>query len=109
VLERRLAVELNIPLNGVDPALLGCGTKSGNRKVFAEAGVAHPAGYEDLASEDVIVEALLQLGQQRPAMQRAVVKLNEGFGGEGNGVFTYPAKRGDRDAIRSALHSLVLT
>jgi hypothetical protein len=42
-------------------------------------------------------------------MQRAVVKLNEGFGGEGNGVFTYPAKRGDRDAIRSALHSLALT
>jgi hypothetical protein len=109
VLERRLAVELNIPLNGVDPALLGCGTKSGNRKVFAEAGVAHPAGFEDLASEDDIVEALLQLGKQRPAMQRAVVKLNEGFGGEGNGVFSYPAKRGDRDAIRDALHSLVWT
>lgn len=109
VLERRLAVELNIPLNGVDPALLGCGTKSGNRKVFAEAGVAHPAGFEDLASEDDIVEALLQLGQQRPAMQRAVVKLNEGFGGEGNGVFTYPARRADRDAIRGALHALALT
>jgi hypothetical protein len=42
-------------------------------------------------------------------MQRAVVKLNEGFGGEGNGVFSYPAKRGDRDAIRDALHSLVWT
>ncbi|MDH3533623.1 MAG: carboxylate-amine ligase, partial [Gammaproteobacteria bacterium] len=95
-LERRLAVELGIPLNGVDPALLDCGTKSGNRKVFAEAGVAFPAGFEDLRSEDDVIDALLQLGELRPAMSRAVVKLNEGFGGEGNGVFTYPEERDNR-------------
>jgi hypothetical protein len=93
-------------LNGVDPALLAYGTKSGNRRVFAEAGVRYPAGAEDLHSEDDIVGALLQLGNRRPAAKRAVVKLNEGFGGEGNGVFTYPAVRTDRDAVRSALHRL---
>jgi hypothetical protein len=108
-LERRLAVELGIPLNGVDPALLDCGTKSGNRKAFAEAGVKFPAGFEDLRSEDDIVDALLQLGALRPAMTRAVVKLNEGFGGEGNGVFTYPENRGDRDAIRTSLQTLSWT
>lgn len=108
-LERRLAVELGIPLNGVDPALLGLGTKSGNRKAFAEAGVDYPAGYEDLYSEDEIVDALCRLGQDRPDISRAVVKLNEGFGGEGNGVFAYPASRNDTEAIRHALRNLAWT
>ena len=43
-LERRLAVLLGIPLNGVDPNLIHLGTKSGSRKVFREAGVDLPAG-----------------------------------------------------------------
>jgi hypothetical protein len=34
-LERRLAVLLGIPMNGVDPRLQHLGTKSGSRKVFA--------------------------------------------------------------------------
>jgi hypothetical protein len=105
-LERRLAVTLDIPLNGVDPALLPLGTKSGCRKIFAATGVDHPAGFEDLHNEDEIVGALVRLGQGRPAMRRAVVKLNEGFSGEGNGVFTYPANRRDRAAISDALREL---
>ena len=47
-LERQLAVLLGIPLNGVDPSLSHLGTKSGSRKVFREAGVPLPAGFEDL-------------------------------------------------------------
>ncbi|MBT8079256.1 MAG: ATP-grasp domain-containing protein [Gammaproteobacteria bacterium] len=108
-LERRLAVALELPLNGLDPSLLGHGTKSGNRRVFAEAGVRYPAGSEDLHSEDEIVDALLELGQQRPAVKKAVVKLNEGFGGEGNSIFEYPPERGDRGALREALHKLAWT
>ena len=42
--ERRLAVLLGIPLNGVDPNLIHLGTKSGSRKVFRDAGVALPLG-----------------------------------------------------------------
>ena len=57
-LERKLAVLLGIPLNGVDPALSSLGTKSGSRKVFREAGVPLPEGFEDLRSEDAIVTAL---------------------------------------------------
>jgi len=108
-LERRLAVALDLPLNGIDPDLLCYGTKSGNRRIFAEAGVRYPYGSEDLRDEDEIVDALLDLGRERPAAQHAVVKLNEGFGGEGNGTFEYPRVRDDRDAIRDALHNLAWT
>ena len=106
VLERRLAVALGIPLNGVDPELLRWGTKSGSRKIFAEVGVRHPVGFEDLRTEDEIVDALVRLASERPGIRRAVVKLNEGFSGEGNGVFTYPVAGRNRDAIRAALHRL---
>ena len=44
-LERRLAVLLDIPLNGVDPNLIHLGTKSGSRKVFREAGVDAARGH----------------------------------------------------------------
>ena len=105
-LERELAVALGIPLNGVDPALLHLGSKTGNRRVFREAGVPFPDGTEDLRSEDDIVDALIALGRREPALERAVVKINEGFGGEGNGVFRYPAARDDVEAVRAALRQL---
>jgi hypothetical protein len=105
-LERRIALELGIPMNGLDPDLLSLGTKSGNRKVFAEAGINYPAGYEDLHSEDDIVNALMALREQRPGLARAVVKLNEGFGGEGNAVFSYPAQDTGESGIRAALRNL---
>ncbi len=106
MLERRLALELDIPLNGVDPALLHLGTKSGGREIFAEAGVPHPAGYGNLHSEDEIVDALCRLAAERPQINRAVVKINEGFSGEGNGVFTYPQEKTDDHAVRARLQRL---
>ena len=106
VLERRLALSLGIPLNGLDPELLNFGTKSGNRKVFAEAGVDYPAGFEDLRNDDDIVRSLLALREQRPGLKRAVIKLNEGFGGEGNAVFSYPEGTVDDSSVRQALQKL---
>jgi len=106
VLERRIALELGIPMNGLDPELLPLGTKSGNRKVFAEAGINYPAGFEDLHSEDDVVQALVELRKKRPQLARAVVKLNEGFGGEGNAVFSYPPESTGEDGIREALRNL---
>ncbi|MEM6731957.1 MAG: hypothetical protein AAF658_10400 [Myxococcota bacterium] len=67
-LEGKLAVELGIPLNGLDPTLLHHGTKSGNRRVFADAGVPHPEGFENLHSEDDVVNALLELRVRRPEL-----------------------------------------
>lgn len=107
-LERRLAVLLGIPLNGLDPTLLHLGTKSGCRKLFREAGVLLPAGFEDLTSEDDVVDALVELAKVRPQVRRAVVKLNEGFSGEGNAVFTFPegAAARERETVRATLQNL---
>ena len=48
----------------------------------------------------------MQLGRANRGLETAVVKINEGFGGEGNGNFTYPDDRDSRDAYRAALRSL---
>jgi PGM1 C-terminal domain len=87
--ERDLALSLDLPIYGCDPDLLSLGSKSGSRKIFREAGIAMPEGFEDLFTAHEIVDALIELRQRRPAIRRAVVKLNEGFSGEGNAVFAY--------------------
>ena len=88
-LERALAVELNAPLYACDPALTQWGSKSNGRKVFQDAGVPMPHGFENLRDKQEIVEALTTLKQAQPSLRRAVVKLNDGFSGEGNAVFPY--------------------
>jgi hypothetical protein len=85
-LERDLAVELGIPMYAADPRLFPLGTKSGCRRVFAEAGVRYPAGAEDLTSPDEVVTALVRLRRDRPSVRTAMVKLNEGVSGSGNAV-----------------------
>src|SRR6185295_5098720 len=104
-LERQLAVLLGIPMNGADPDLAHLGTKSGSRKVFREAGVALPAGVEDLRDEGEVAEALVDLARERPGIRRAVVKLNDSFSGEGNAIFRYP-ETVDRTRVEAALRNL---
>jgi len=87
--ERSLAVRLGIPLYANDPALSDLGSKSGCREVFREAGILFPDGFERLRTPDEIAEALAALKTDKPDMRRAVVKLNEGFSGEGNALFYY--------------------
>ncbi|MEZ4417759.1 MAG: peptide ligase PGM1-related protein [Gemmatimonadota bacterium] len=89
-LERRLAVELGVPLNAVDPALLWLGTKSGAKLVFEEAGVPFPAGRTGVRSETDVTQALVELAGKRPGLRQAIVKLNDSFAGEGNAIYTYP-------------------
>ena len=86
-LEKKLALKLDLPIYGTDPDLAFWGSKSGSRKIFKEAGIALPAGSEDLQSASDIVEALAALKERKPTLKRAVVKLNEGFSGEGNALF----------------------
>jgi hypothetical protein len=107
-LERRLAIRLGIPMNAPDPRLTWWGSKSGSRRLFRETGVAHPAGFEDLHSVDDIVGALISLRAQRPKIRRALLKLNEGFSGEGNARFQYPDNV-NRSSVRAALNRLQLT
>ena len=85
-LERKLALALDVPIFGCDPSLTHWGSKSGSRKIFRDAGIAMPLGYEDLSSTDDLVRALAELKREKPGLQKAVVKLNEGFSGEGNAI-----------------------
>jgi hypothetical protein len=83
-LERDLALALDIPMYGADPRFFDYGTKTGCRRLFAELGVRHPLGAENLVGIDDVVEALRRLRAERPATASAIVKLNEGVSGEGN-------------------------
>ncbi|MBA2511260.1 MAG: carboxylate-amine ligase [Rubrobacteraceae bacterium] len=88
-LERTLAVQLGIPLYGNDPALNYLGTKSGSRELFREAGVPLPDGFENLRDGDDIKEAVVELKRRDRSLRRVAIKLDEGFSGEGNAVFSY--------------------
>ncbi|MEM1245620.1 MAG: peptide ligase PGM1-related protein [Acidobacteriota bacterium] len=105
-LERRLALELQVPIYGCDPDLSDWGSKSGSRKLFREAGLDLPAGSEDLRDEQDVVSALVELARERPDLRKAVVKHNDGFSGAGNALFTFPTERSGAaigEALRTSL------
>ncbi len=87
--ERTLSVKLDMPIYGCDPELYHHGSKSNSRKIFKECGLNVPPGFEDLKNEDEIITALTELKFNNPLLRKAVVKMNEGFSGEGNAIFTY--------------------
>src|SRR6185503_11028640 len=62
---------------------------SHGRKIFKACGLNVPKGFEDLYTEKDIVNALVQLKKENPALRKAVVKLNDGFSGDGNAIFSY--------------------
>ena len=88
-LEKELALKLDIPIYGCDPSLSYLGSKSGSRRVFKKLGLPVPYGIENLQNEDEIAAALCHLKKNNPALQKAVVKMNDGFSGEGNAIFYY--------------------
>ena len=109
--ERQLTLALGIPLNGLDPDLLPLGTKTGSRRVFARAGIEYPLGREDLHGEDEVLDGLVEIAEQRPGIEKAVVKLNESFAGTGNALFRFPAElptepTARRSALAEALRHL---
>jgi PGM1 C-terminal domain/ATP-grasp domain len=89
-LERSLSVQLGIPIYGCDPSLIYLGTKSGSRRIFMQACVATPPGAENLGSYDDMVHAVAGLKEMYPQLKKAVIKLNDGFSGDGNAIFKYP-------------------
>ena len=88
-LEGELAQRLDMPLLGNPPAVDHLGSKSGSRECFRAAGVPMPAGFERLHSQSDVISALADLKALKPDLQAAVVKLEEGFSGEGNAVYRY--------------------
>lgn len=104
--ERTLAVRLNIPIYGCDPSLIYMGTKSGSRKAFRDAGLAMPPGFEDLGSFDEIVQAVSALKDMYPELKKAVIKMNDGFSGEGNAVIHYPEGLNNKEMFSWVHHNL---
>ncbi|NTS41230.1 ATP-grasp domain-containing protein [Flavisolibacter sp. BT320] len=87
--ERKLANALDLPVYGCNPDLAHLGNKSNGRKLFRSCHIPTPRGVEDLHTKAEIIEALFQLKQSNPHLRKAVVKINEGFSGEGNAVFSF--------------------
>ena len=108
-LERTLSVKLGIPIYGCDPDLYHLGTKSRSRELFRECGIRLPDGFENLRDEQDIIEALAALKKKDPSLSRAVIKMNEGFSGEGNAVFSFrqaPVAGNMESWIKSSIHTL---
>ncbi|MEO8853410.1 MAG: peptide ligase PGM1-related protein [Ginsengibacter sp.] len=95
--ERALALKLKLPIYGCDPDLLYLGTKSSSRKIFKECNIPTPPGFEDLNSEQEVINALTQLKTNLPHLRKAVIKLNDGFSGEGNALFSFEGMPGNVD------------
>ena len=107
-LERDLALALGIPMYGADPRYFHLGTKSGCRKLFAEEGVLHPAGVEGVRSVGDAVGAIARIRAERPAIEKVLLKLNEGVSGEGNARVELagipaPGSAGEQTAIEERL------
>ncbi len=85
-LERDVALTLGIPMYGADPRLADLGSKTGCRRLFAECGVAHPLGAEDLHSLEEVVDAVCEMLAVRPSIGQVIIKTNEGVSGAGNAL-----------------------
>ena len=82
--EKRLSERLQVPLLGTDPSLGYWGSKAGSRELFSSCGVPHPSGTRLSTNLDDLAEATAELWEAHPELRKVVVKLNQGFSGEGN-------------------------
>ena len=115
-LEQQLSLKLGIPLLAASPEVLSWGSKSGSRRIFAEAGIAHPDGSYTVRNVEDLIAELYQLWQRQSQLKRIVVKLNEGFSGEGNAILDLrpileyaPGKKNEAEtkaALDKALHEM---
>jgi hypothetical protein len=109
--ERDVALALGIPMYGADPRLVELGTKTGCRRLFAEEGVRHPIGFEDLHTFEELVDATVRLRADRPTVTEVIVKLNEGVSGEGNSLVDLrdlppPGSAPEREQVALRLQSM---
>ncbi|MBV9285493.1 MAG: hypothetical protein JO176_12810 [Acidimicrobiia bacterium] len=85
-LEGRFAEVLGLPLFGASPELATLGSKTESRRAARKAGVSVLDGEEDLRSVAELQAAIEGLRARRPNAQAAVVKLNDGFSGQGHAI-----------------------
>lgn len=84
--EQELSLQLGVPLLASSPDLLYWGSKSGSREIFSECNISHPDGSPYVDRVEDLVSQAVQLWERQPDLRRMVIKLNEGFSGEGNAV-----------------------
>lgn len=103
--EHALALQLGVPIYGTAYWLNHLGTKTGSREVFRRAGPLLPEGYEHLRDMNDILNALQALHSEHPHLRKAVVKLNDGFSGDGNAIYSFEKNGVPRseDDLRHAL------
>ena len=85
-LEQELSVKLGVPLFASGPQLSYWGSKSGSREIFKECSISHPDGSPLVKTVQELVLEVDNLWERNPGLKRMVIKLNEGFSGEGNAV-----------------------
>lgn len=86
ILEQELSVKLNIPLLASSPELLYWGSKGGSREIFTNCNILHPDGSQLVYNIDDLIRETTLLLIRKPYLNKVVIKLNEGFSGEGNAV-----------------------
>ncbi len=101
--EKQLSLALNIPIFGCDPKLLYLGTKKGSREIFKRLNIPLAVGFESLQNENDIALALAQLKINNPILRKAVVKMNDGFSGEGNAIFNYSIVDGSQNNLAAEI------
>ena len=92
--EWRVMEELGVVVYGPHPDLGWLGSKTGSRLVAQEAGVSVLPGAEDLRSLEQVEKAVIDLASD--SITTAVIKLNNGFSGQGNAIVAL-------DSLRSPL------
>jgi hypothetical protein len=84
--ERALSEALRLPLYGSPPHLFWLGSKTGSRRTARQAGVSVLVGQEDLWALDDIEHAIELIRARSPHADAVVIKLNNGFSGQGNAI-----------------------
>jgi hypothetical protein len=84
--EAELCEQLGLPVYGPPPALSPLGSKSGARRLARELAVEILDGAEDLWSVEATERAIAALLRRRPDARTVVIKLNNGFSGQGNAI-----------------------
>ncbi|MGH9277849.1 MAG: peptide ligase PGM1-related protein [Acidimicrobiales bacterium] len=84
--ERALAEALELPLYGSPAELSWFGTKTGSRRTARQAGVSVLEGREGLHLLADIEHAIEHIRARSPHADAVVIKLNNGFSGQGNAI-----------------------
>jgi hypothetical protein len=85
-LERAVSDDLGLPLYGPHPDVVWLGSKTGSRQVARRAGVNVLPGREGLFSVAEVARAIEEVRSRRPSAEAVVIKLDNGFSGQGNAI-----------------------